>query len=321
MTVDDHSMVGQNMASTPFPWLLAYFRQIYTHRVDLTADGVELFPLSSRELLIESLHLAYSYNGRQWTPLNRNQPVMSATDEQRIRDPYVGRGHDGEFHIVATGGSANTSMFYARSSNLIDWIDQRSLPVMESVPGARNVWAPEFIFDPQHNNYLLYWSSSCGRHGWDESRIWCARTDDFQTFSAPQVLFDPGYTVIDATIVSQEDNYYMFFKDERFGHLHGEHRYIQVATSSKLEGPYTCVTDAITPSITEGPAVIHSPDLNQWYLMYDHCMDNRYGLSVSHDLLNWQVVDDVDFPPNARHGSTFGVTESELSKLREYWGE
>jgi hypothetical protein len=113
----------------------------------------------------------------------------------------------------------------------------------------------------------------------------------------------------------------MFFKDERFGHAYGEHRFIRVASSSELIGPYTCITDAITPSITEGPAVIRRPDCNQWYLMYDHCMDNQYGLSVSHDLLNWQVVDDVDFPLNARHGSVFGVPENELSTLREHWGD
>jgi hypothetical protein len=50
-------------------------------------------------------------------------------------------------------------------------------------------------------------------------------------------------------------------------------------------------------------------------------MDNHYGLSVSHDLVNWQVVDNVDFPPNARHGSVFGVSENELSTLREHWGD
>ncbi len=319
--MDDQLGLRHDKVATPFPWLLAYFRQVYTHRVDLTPDGLVLFPLSDQELLIEALHLAYSYDGLHWTPLNSNQPVISVGMMPRIRDPFVGRGRDGQFHLLATGGTSATGMYYARSRDLKCWTHQCSLPVMEGVPGVRNVWAPEFVFDPQHNNYLVYWSSSCGKHGWDDSRIWYARTDDFQTFSMPSVLFDPGYTVIDATIVSLDDTYYVFFKDERFGHAHGEHRYIQVATSSELAGTYTYVTEAVTPSITEGPAVIRRPDSNQWYLMYDHCMDNRYGLSVSEDLLNRKVVDDVTFPPNARHGSVFGVSENELSTLLEHWSE
>jgi hypothetical protein len=309
MTASDQSTLMRATTSAPFPWLFAYFRQIYSHRVDLTPDGVQLFPLSDQELLVEALHLAYSYDGRNWTPLNNNRPIMADGTKQRIRDPFISRGRDGQFHLVATGGATATGMYYARSSDLITWVDRRSMPVMDQVPDVRNVCAPEFIFDPQHNNYLVYWSSSHGRHGWDDSRIWGARTDDFQAFSTPKVLFDPGFTVIDATIMPLDDTYFMFFKDERFGHAHGEHRYIQVASSLTLDGPYKRITDAITPSITEGPAVIRPPDSDHWYLMYDHCMDNRYGLSLSPDLLNWQTVDNVHFPPNARRGDRGRVVQ------------
>ncbi len=320
MTASNQHIPTQATNGEPFPWLLAYFRQIYTHRVDLAPDGVQLFPLSDHELLVEALHLAYSYDGRHWRPLNRNEPI-AAPNYGRIRDPFVRRGQDGNFHLLATGGNDRTHLFYARSSDLIHWNDQRSVPVMADVPQARNVWAPEFIFDGEQNNYLVFWSSSFGRHGWDDSRIWGARTEDFCTFSEPQVLFDPGFTVIDATIVPHADAVYMFFKDERFGHVHGEHRYIQVAKAPRLAGPYTIVTDAVTPSITEGPAVIRPVDSDRWFLMYDHCMDNCYGVSVSHDLLHWQIVDDANFPPNARHGSVFGVTEAELARLRNHFGE
>jgi hypothetical protein len=303
----------------PFPWLFAYFRQIYAHQVDLTPNGIQLVRLSDEDLLAEALHLAFSYDGLHWTPLNRNQPIPGATANQRIRDPFLRRGCDGTFHLLATGGMRPTDIYYARSKDLIHWHDQRSLPIMGTQTQARNAWAPEFIFDPQHNNYFVFWSSSFGTHGWDDSRIWCARTADFHTFSPPRVLFDPGFTVIDATIVPSEAMFYMFFKDERFGHVHGEHRYIQMAASARLDGPYEIITSAITPSITEGPAVIRSVAPQRWYLFYDHCMDNRYGVSIGEDVLHWQVVDDADFPPNARHGSIVGVTEEELATLQAHW--
>ena len=307
-------------AGEPFPWLFAYFRQIYSHRVDLAPEGVRLVRLTHESLSVEALHLAYSHDGLTWTPLNGNRPVLpTTTADERIRDPFVGRGVDGAFHLLATGGGVATDIVYARSWDLIHWEHRRSVPIMSSVAGARNAWAPEFIFDAEQNNYCVFWSSSFGAHGWDDSRIWYARTTDFRTFSAPQVLFDPGFTVIDATIVPFEGSFFMFFKDERFGYAHGEHRYIQVATAPHLEGPYRIVTEAVTPSITEGPAIMRAADPPRWYLFYDHCMDNCYGISASSDLLHWRPLANTRFPANARHGSVFPVSEAELNMLREHF--
>lgn len=303
-------------AGGPFPWLFAYFRQIYSQRVDLTPTGVHFTPLTEEDLLIEALHLAYSYDGIHWTPLNGNQPVqLSALQTARIRDPFVRRGLDGYFHLLATGGAARTDIYYAKSSDLIHWDEHRSLSVMGSSEGARNAWAPEFLVDPDRGDYFVFWSTSHGRFGWDDSRIWWSRTTDFLTFSPPRLLFDPGFTVIDATIVPFEGTFYMFFKDERFGHEHGEHRYIQVTTAANLEGPYTIATEPVTPSITEGPALMRAAD-GRWFLFFDRCMENSYSVAIGHDLLHWQEVANAHFPPNARHGSVLAVTEQELSMLR-----
>ena len=318
MTNHDPHASTHTKTGAPFPWLFTYFRQIYSQRVDLTPEGVQFTPLTDEDLLIEALHLAYSHDGLHWTPLNGNQPVLLSTSQtDRIRDPFVRRGLDGYFHLLATGGAARTDIYYAKSSDLIHWDEHRSLSVMGSSEGARNVWAPEFLVDQDRDDYFVYWSSSHGRSGWDDSRIWYCRTGDFQTFTAPQVLFDPGFTVIDATIVPFEGIFYMFFKDERFGHQHGERRFIQVATSAHLEGPYTIATEPVTPSITEGPALMQAED-GTWYLFFDRCMENAYAVAVGYDLLHWQVVADAHFPPNARHGSVLSVTEDELSMLREH---
>jgi hypothetical protein len=134
--------------------------------------------------------------------------------------------------------------------------------------------------------------------------------------SPPRILFDPGFTVIDATIVPVNGRYLMFFKDERFGHRHGERRSIRIAAADHLEGPYECVSDPITPVITEGPAVIHLPDRDEWALYYDRCMDDRYAVALSRDLLIWEPVADAVFPPNTRHASICPVTEAELETLR-----
>lgn len=302
-------------------WMLAYFRQIYGDRVEITPEGVTNVPLTDERLWVEALHLAYSRDGRRWTALNGNRPVLPETKEWRVRDPHIARGADGAFHLVATGGGSRRGMLYSRSVDLLEWDPPRSLPVMESVPEARNVWAPEWVWDEDEGSYFVFWSSSHGEHGWDDSRIWCARTQDFRDFTPPRVLFDPGFTVIDASLVRHEGIWFMFFKDERFGCVHGEHRFIKVATAPRLDGPYEVRGGPVTPSITEGPAVFRPEESGPWHLAYDHCMDNRYGLSLSDDLLHWEPCGEADFPPNARHGSVFPVTEQEWERLARRFGE
>jgi len=296
-------------------YVFAYFRHVYDGIVDVTEDGaVVVRPTRKETVRAESLHLAWCEDGLHWTPLNGNASVWP---EMWLRDPYIGRGPDGSFHLVATGGGNRFSFRYASSRNLMDWDEVRAIPVMAEVPGTVSVWAPEWVWDAAEGNYFVYWSSSHGKEGWDDSRIWCARTSDFESFTKPRVLLDAGYTTIDATIIPHDGTWYMFVKDERFGFAHGEHRFVQVATAPKLDGPYTVVTGAVTSERTEGPAVLKVGD--RWLLIYDDCHENAYGASVSSDLLHWERVE-AEFPADARHGSVVEVSEEELRALRDRFG-
>ncbi len=302
-------------------WMLAYFRQVYGGRVEVSATGeTYVVPLTDVEIRSEFLHLAWSRDGLHWTPLNGNQPILPNPQNTRVtRDPFVRRGPDGVFHLLATGGLAPTDIFYARSTNLINWDDQRAVPLAAHLDRAVNAWAPEWVWDEARNEFFVFWSSSFGQHGWDDSRIWHCRTPDFRTFSAPRLLFDPGYTVIDATLVPFDGLWYMIYKDERFGAIHGEHRFLKVATAPTLDGPYTPRTENVTPSLIEGPAVFWAD--GRWLMVYDWCMADNYGASESSDLLTWQPIEDVSFPAHARHGSVFAVTETELAHLRQRLGD
>ncbi len=304
-------------------WMLAYFRQVYAGRVETTADGTPyVVALTGEALCVEDLHLAWSRDGLHWTALNGNRPTLpTPAGARHTRDPFVRRGPDGLFHLLATGGAAPTDVLYGRSPDLVAWEDLRSIPLVGGVSGARNAWAPEWVRDDEQGNYFVYWSTSHGAHGWDDSRIWCARTPDFRTFTAPFVLFDPGFTVIDATLYLHQGVWHMVFKDERFGATHGEHRYLQVATADALDGPFQIATGPATASITEGPALLPLTSDGPFYLMYDWCMANDYGVSVSDDLRRWRVVPDVSFPPGARHGSVFPITQEELSRLRAHFSD
>ncbi len=229
-------------------WMLTYFRQRYPTRIEIDAKGNTVEVPLPDPMLIAKLHIALSTDGRNWTPLNENKPVW----EQRVRDPYVRRGPDGLWRILATGGGGTDrakvgpSCLYATSTDLIHWQVEGSLPLMKDVRNdtgalARNIWAPEWFYDDKTKAYLLFWSSSFKDAGWKESRLWYCTTRDWKTFTPAKALFAPPYSVIDGTLVEHKGTYYLFHKEEEFGVRTGERRAIRVATSRRLEGPYKIV--------------------------------------------------------------------------------
>lgn len=307
----------------PSIWMLAYFCQHYGGRVEIDEEGRE-YVVSLREPMErEALHLAWSVDGRHFEALNGNRPTWA---EQWLRDPFVGRGHDGRFYLLATGpydeDGEQRSCVFAVSEDLISW-ETHSLPLMQSVPEARNVWAPEWFYDAPCGEYLLLWSSSSQDAGWKESRLWSCRTSDWHTFSPPRVFFEPPYSVIDGTLIERGGTYFLFHKEEEFGAHKGERRAIRLATSSSPDGPWQIFegplnSGQIVPIITEGPSVFPDPQDEGFLLLYDFCMGDDYGASHSSDLFHWQTLspEEVAFPVAARHGSAFAISSQEFARLR-----
>ncbi len=304
--------------------ILAYFGQHYGGRVEIDEAGREHLVELREPMEREHLHLAWSRDGRHFEALNGNRPTWP---QQWLRDPFVNRGADGRFHLVATGprdeDGVQRSCVYAVSSDLISW-EARSLPLMRSVPQAQNVWAPEWFYDARSEEYLLIWSSSFRETGWKESRLWSCRTRDWTTFSAPQVFFEPPYSVIDGTLVEHSGTYFLFHKEEEFGAQKGERRAIRLATSNSPDGLYSIVEGPlnrgqIVPIITEGPSVLSDPQGEGWLLLYDFCMADGYGVSHSSDLFHWRELpaDEVAFPLAARHGAAFSISEDEFAALQK----
>lgn len=316
-------------------WMLTYFRQRYPTRIEIDAQGNTVEVPLPNPMLIAQLHIALSTDGRHWTPLNENKPIW----EQHMRDPYVRRGPDGLWRLLATGGGGGNdrakvgpSCLYATSKDLIHWQVEGTLPLMKDARNdtgalARNIWAPEWFYDTKTKEYLLFWSSSFQDAGWKQSRLWYCRTRDWKTFTPARVLFDPPYSVIDGTLLEHQGTYYLYHKEEEFGARTGERRGIRVATSKRLEGPYRIIEGPlnqgqIAPVITEGPTVMKDPVKPGWLLLYDFPMANGFGASYSPDLLLWTVAEDVRFPPEARHGTATLLTYEEAEKLvQAYPGE
>ena len=260
---------------------------------------------------------ATSNDGYHWQPLNGGKPWAPIEHEgELMRDPFITRGPDREFHMVWTWGWRGTSLGYAHSPDLIHWSEQREIPLMAGTPGTSNTWAPEIYWDPAKSKWLVIWSSTvAGRH--EGNRIYSSMTADFRTFSTPEIFFDPGYMVIDATILQTRGKYYLVFKDERLEPLR---KWIKIAEGATLEGPWQNISEALTESWSEGPSAVQVG--NDYIIYYDHYRDpKRYEAVRSSDLKQWTTVTgEMQLPEACKHGSFLKITEEEKRRIEPAHG-
>jgi hypothetical protein len=265
----------------------------------------------------EALHLAASRDGCRFTVLNGGVPMLRSTvGSQTLRDPFVGPGPDGVFHLLATDGWLSRSIVHAVSADLRSWYAQELIPVMDAVPGAHNAWAPEFFYDPDRQSYQLIWSSVVepsgmnGDRDWQHTgqnhRIWGCVTKDFRAFSPAELFFDPGFPVIDATVARDGGGkFLMAFKDERgVNELTTDYKHILLTSFAEPGGPFGPMYGPVSPAPVEGPSLFRRDD--EWVIIFDHFLEGRYGAASSRDGLSWSPAE-VVVPPGARHASVLSL--------------
>jgi hypothetical protein len=277
------------------------------------AHGAWLFAYF-QEPANQGIYLALSRDGYHYTPLNGGQPwVEPAQPGELMRDVFLTRGPDDLFHMVWTWGWHGNSLGYASSPDLLAWSAQKQVPIMVDFPGTDNVWAPETYWNAQRKQWLIIWSSSM--KGSDTgNRILSAYTPDFNTFSEPQVFFDPGYVVIDATIFhSRSGPYRLIFKQQTLDPLTYQER---VATGRSLEGPWDGISGPINESWSEGPSAIQVG--SRYIVFYDHyrAPRARYEAVATTDWKHWKdITAQTTLPAHAKHGSFLWITDEEAARL------
>lgn len=271
----------------------------------------------------DGLHLAYSYDGLSWIALNNDQSVLKpeVAKDKLMRDPCIIRGGDGNFHMVWTVSWTDKVIGYASSKDLIHWSEQVAIPVMAHEDGARNCWAPEITYDPVKKSYMIYWATTITgqfqetasekENGYNH-RIYYTLTKDFKKFSKTKLLYNPGFNVIDATIIKDGKRFVMFAKDETREPIQ---KNIKIAYSKKINGPYSPASAAITGNYwAEGPTILKKD--NQWTVYFDKYTLHQYGAISSSDLVTWKdISDQIHLPKGIRHGSILMISEEELKRL------
>ncbi|MFJ7180728.1 family 43 glycosylhydrolase [Streptomyces massasporeus] len=307
-------------------YLFAYFTG------EGTADGEQIRYALSRGN--DPLH---------WRELNAGKPVLtSTTGEKGLRDPFVIRSPKGDkFYLIATdlrmyqnsSGSwdqvqrhGSKSIMVWESTDLVHWTDQRLVKV--SPDSAGNTWAPEAYWDDEQDAYVVFWASKLyadddpDHKGSTYNKMLYATTKDFRTFSEPKVWNDPGYSVIDSTVVKYKDEYYRYTKDERDpGSSSPCSKFITGEKSTSLTSTtYDFVADCIGKGAMdrgEGPTVFKSNTEKKWYLFIDEYGGRGYVPFETTDLASgtWTPSANHQLPASPRHGTVLPVTQQEYDRL------
>lgn len=277
------------------------------------------------------LHLAWSRDGLNWTPLNDDRGILSPqVGGKLIRDPCIAQGPDGRFHMVWTTGWWEKHIGLAHSDDLVNWSQQTLIPVMAHEQGALNSWAPEILVDPADNSFVIHWATTIrGRFEFETTegadrgpngtplnhRMYYTRTSNFKDFSKSELLYDPGFNCIDASIYPADGRWLMFIKDETKVPVAAKE--IRIAWGDSPAGPFGPASEPISPSWVEGPTALQIDGL--WHLYFDAYTRGRFEGQRSKDLETWEpITDKINFPRGARHGTTFKVDAAVLEKLLEW---
>ena len=275
---------------------------------------------SFREPATDGLHLAYSKDGYNWADLGGSflKPEVGG---KLMRDPSIVRAPDGVYHLVwTTNWKGDKGFGYASSKDLINWGEQKFLPVMESEPKTVNVWAPEIFYDDEKKEYVIIWASAIPfrfAKGIEEEennhRMYSITTKAFISFSKPKLFLDPGFSVIDAVIVKRASkDYVLVLKDNT-----RPNRNLKVAFAKNALGPYENVSETFSPKLTEGPTVVKVK--NDWLIYFDAYGQKIYSAYKTADFKAFKdVTADVSIPEGHKHGTIIKVKRKVIENLLKY---
>jgi beta-xylosidase len=295
----------------------------------------------------EQIYLAASNgnNALSWKELNNGQPIITSTlGTKGLRDPFLIRSPEGDkFFLIATdlsigsgtswGDAVRKGSLYLEiweSDDLKTWSAQRHVKVSPDTAG--NTWAPEAYYDPTIEAYVVFWASSLyeetdtNHTGTTYHRMLYATTQDFVTFSEPQIWQDAGISRIDSTVIQDGETFYRFTKDEGASgtgcsDIIQEHSSSLRATLESWTQDAACIGKNAGTRNVEGPTVFKSNpgDVNgeKFYLFVDEYTGRGYIPLETADIAkpNWKVSASYTLPRSPRHGTVIPVTAAELASL------
>ncbi len=299
----------------------------WINNVPSLTDGGYLFAFITNSEYYR-LHYAVSRDGYNWTVLNDGAVVL---DEYRGH-PDICKGSDDVYRMIGV-----MPLCLWESRDLIKWEKKELKSECFDKSNEYGYYtvsdygAPKMFYDEKTDQYIITWHAckTPNNNDWYSMRTLYMLTSDFSEFTTPKMLFElSGYDANICTLdnIIRYDNgmYYAIVKDER--HFEGEYsktgKTIRYAKSDCLTGPYTYLSDPITPVGVpmEAPILIQLPDDSGWALYTESYWfpDYGYHMFVSEKIegpwiekrFNCPYVNDGSLKPNARHGCIVQVPEN-----------
>ena len=271
----------------------------------------------------ERLSYAVSVDGYNFRALNGGKAVWGSNSGTKcIRDPYIFKGEDGLYHMLATdmksslGWNSNRDLISAKSTDLVHWFDESIIPIANkylNMQGADRAWAPQAIYDPAKESYMIYFAARVP--GIDDRTImYYAYSKDLKTLdTAPALLFAPanGNDAINSDIICENGTYYMYYKNET-------NKRIYLAKADNASGPYKEIKQVSEGNIgVEGPNIYKKLGSDEWLMMSDAYGNGYYVMQSTTDLENFRTVDrgqySFDFTP--RHGYVIPINADQYTAL------
>ena len=259
------------------------------------------------------LHLAYSLNGYRWNVMNHGRSLLKPeVGDKLMRDPYLLLAPDGTFRLVWTAAWVGNYIGYASSKDLVHWSEQVAIPVMTNEPATLNCWAPEIFWDVRRAEYLIFWASTVtnkfgGATRPVNNRIYATTTKDFKIFSETKLFFDPGFSVVDATLLPDTNRFHLIFKDDAANHL-------RLAAAANPDGPFGKPGPTFETDYAEGPSAFRIG--GQTVVCYHIISETRCGAVKTSDLEHWEDISSGMFlPPGSEQGSVMELAGEKLLPL------
>lgn len=276
----------------------------------------------------ERLSYAISTDGYHFKALNGGKAVwQSSVGTKCIRDPYIFKGQDGLWHLLATdmksslGWNSNRNLISAKSTDLVHWFDESLIEIANKYPNMMNcdrAWAPQAIYDPEKDSYMIYFAARVP--GTDDRTImyYAYSKDLMKLDTTPALLLAPksGHDAIDSDIIYENGKYYMYYKDETT-------KGIFLAEAEHASGPYQEIHKISEGNLgVEGPNIYKVIGKDEWLLMSDAYGNGYYVMQKTNDLENFTTVsrDAYSFDFTPRHGYVIPINADQYAALTGAFG-
>lgn len=285
----------------------------------------------------ERLFYGVSLDGYNFKALNGGKSVLTSTlGTGCIRDPFIMKGEDGYYYIIATdmrsslGWSSNYATVVYKTPDLInivdkEWINYRNFPLSSNCTRA---WAPQAIWCPEKDAYMVYITMEMPDDDYNTVMFRHYATDlcDASTYTDLELMLDQpeGMTsAIDGDIIYDKyhDEYIMYFNGK------------QLATSKTLSGQWShtgkelpMYTEGGVSMSVEGSNIWKIIDEDKWVIAADGTPFNGgcYALVETTDFENytqlWEHNGDYSFDFTPRHGYVIPISKREYDNLISSYG-